>query len=218
MVVLVENPQTRQHTALLTLQIRECVEKAGIGLVDLDAVALSSGPGGYTALRVGASVAKGICYALQKPLIAVDTLWALARASLRSLEQGQGANLVLTPMLDARRQEVWLAAYDLEMRELVKAEPLIFENNSFEIWLKTRVGAEGFVPVLSGNGMEKTRTGNFFSNLIYSKVSDCSAAFLAETAEDKFQKADFQDVAYFEPFYMKPPNITTPGPGLLGGK
>lgn len=76
-----ENLEVQSHAALLTLQIRECVEAAGIPLAQLDAVALSQGPGAYTALRVGASVAKGICYALEKPLIAVDTLLALAFAA-----------------------------------------------------------------------------------------------------------------------------------------
>ena len=80
-LALVEAPDTQSHAALLTLQIGECSNKAGILLADLDAVAVSKGPGAYTSLRVGASVAKGICFALDKPLIAVDTLLALAHAS-----------------------------------------------------------------------------------------------------------------------------------------
>lgn len=218
-VALAENPETQQHTAILTLQVKECVEQSGIALEELDALAVSSGPGSYTALRVGASVAKGICYALQKPLIAVDTLLALAMASLRTLDAGQREQrLILAPMLDARRQEVWLAAYDANLRLLAPAAPLVLENNSFEIWLREQAGPDNFVPVLSGNGMNKTRSGNFFTNLIYSKIEQCSAAFLAEVATQKFYHADFQDIAYFEPFYMKPPNITTPGVGPLGSK
>ena len=221
LAALSENVQTQQHTALLTLQIGECVKTAGIPLAALDAVAVSSGPGSYTALRVGASVAKGICYALQKPLIAVNTLHALAFASAASQAREtlkENEIPVFIPMIDARRQEVWLAAYDKNMQKRTPAEPLVLENNSFEIWLKERLGPGSFVPVLSGNGMQKTESGGNSVNFIYSKIVRCSAAYLAEIAEGKFHKADFQDVAYFEPFYMKPPNITTPGPGPFAAK
>ena len=222
-VALSENLETQSHAALLTLQIEACSKEADIPLAQLDAVALSRGPGSYTALRVGASVAKGICYAIEKPLIAVDTLLALAYASRTmgrdgELEIGNSASniqgptsQVFAPLLDARRQEVWVAIYDADLREIAPAQPLILENNSFEKFIseKTGEGAAGQI-VLAGNGMEKIRTGAFPEKTVFLEIKKCSAEHLALLAEQLFQDADFQDIAYFEPFYMKPPNITMP--------
>jgi tRNA threonylcarbamoyladenosine biosynthesis protein TsaB len=225
---LSENLETQSHASLLTLQIEECSQLANVPLAQLDAVALSQGPGAYTALRVGASVAKGICYALEKPLIAVNTLHALAYASREAVEnltflasdsapkshnlkseiQGQ-MTTVFAPMLDARRQEIWLALYDADLREIAPAQPLILENNSFEKFILAKTGGnEIHRIVLSGNGMEKTRSGLILKGAVLSTVVRCSARHLAMLAEHFFQKADFQDIAYFEPHYMKPPNIT----------
>jgi len=247
-VALSENLETQSHAALLTLQISECSEAAGIPLAQLDAVALSRGPGSYTALRVGASVAKGICYALDKPLIAVDTLLALAYASrmvtgdwelviggipssvqyptsygkpaadkisqypISQYPISQYPNTpIFVPMLDARRQEIWLAVYDAELREIAPAQPLVLENNSFEKFISEKTGGVEFSGiVLAGNGMEKIRSGGFSEKIIFSETKKCSAANLAMLAEHFFQNTDFQDIAYFEPFYMKAPNITTP--------
>jgi tRNA threonylcarbamoyladenosine biosynthesis protein TsaB len=212
-LAIVEDLQTSQHVALLTLQISTCCEKAGISLAELDAVALSRGPGAYTSLRVGASVAKGICYALEKPLIAVDTLKALAFASREEekiLDTAEDVTTVLVPLLDARRQEVWLGVYGTDLREIAPAQPLVLENNSFEKLLSGLLGEELLIrAILSGNGMEKTRSGNFLKGAVFSKTLQCSAGFLATLAEQQFQNADFQDIAYFEPYYLKPPNITT---------
>lgn len=197
------------HAALLTLQIQACCEEAGLALHQLDAVALSAGPGAYTALRVGASVAKGICYALEKPLIALDTLQLLAQAS--AVEVAAEVPTWYVPMLDARRAEVWLGVYDAAGREKAPAQPLILENNSFEEFLSGIPGARQVERVvLSGNGMKKMRSGSISENVIFSTLEKCSARHMAAMAERFFQQADFQDVAYFEPFYMKPPNITTP--------
>jgi tRNA threonylcarbamoyladenosine biosynthesis protein TsaB len=221
-VALSENQETQSHAALLTLQIEECVRLSGIGLDQLDAVALSRGPGAYTALRVGASVAKGICYALDKPLLAVDTLLALALASreltdnLESVIIDSGAKLqssgssIFAAMLDARRQEIWLALYDADMREIAAAQPLILENNSFKNFVFAHTtGIEINRIVLSGNGFEKVRSGVNSDRVVFSGLQKCSARYLATLGEQLLQKIDFQDIAYFEPFYMKPPNITT---------
>ncbi len=222
-VALSENLETQSHAALLTLQIRECCETAGIPLAHLDAVALSRGPGAYTALRVGASVAKGICYALDKPLIAVDTLLALAYSRLVTSDGGlvigsQHSNIqypnipisqypntqIFVPMLDARRQEVWLAVYDSELREIAAAQPLILENNLFEAFVSEMAGGVGVGGiVLAGNGMEKIRSGGFSEKIKFSGIKKCSAGNLSVLAEQIFQNTDFQDIAYFEPYYMK---------------
>ena len=222
-VAIAENPETQSHAALLTLQIQECSKAARIPLAALDAVAISQGPGAYTALRVGASVAKGICYALEKPLIAVNTLLALAHAARAATAHPESEtdrvpstihrppSTVFAPVLDARRQEVWLALYDEDLREIAPAQPLILENNSFENLLFAKTGSASMNRVvLAGNGMEKIRSGRFSEKSIFSEIKKCSARHLSALAEQYFQDTDFQDIAYFEPVYMKPPNITSP--------
>lgn len=214
-VALAENPEAPSHAALLTLQIETCSQKAGIPLAQLDAVALSGGPGAYTSLRVGAAVAKGICYALGKPLIAVDTLLALAHATrekgARAYTGADKTSFLFVPLLDARRQEVWLAIYDSDLLEIAPAQPLILENNSFEMFILEKAGnLAGSGVILAGNGMEKLRNGRFSGNTLFSELTKCSAGYLASLAEQNFQNNDFKDIAYYEPFYMKPPNITTP--------
>lgn len=209
-VALAEELHATSHAALLTLQIDRCVQASGIPLAALDAVAVSRGPGSYTALRVGASVAKGICYALGKPLIAIDTLLALAWASRASLSDASPA--VFVPMLDARRQEVWTAVYDESLRILTPPQPVILKDNLFKKFILTNLpGIKAESLVLSGNGCVKMNTEMVAENTVFSSVKNCSAGYLGALSEQIFQLSDFQDVAYFEPFYMKPPNITTPG-------
>ncbi|MBK9338917.1 MAG: tRNA (adenosine(37)-N6)-threonylcarbamoyltransferase complex dimerization subunit type 1 TsaB [Lewinellaceae bacterium] len=159
-VALAEDLNQPNHAARLTLLIRECTQHAGIGLADLDAVAVSRGPGSYTSLRTGASVAKGICYALDKPLLAVDTLQALAAASLQKMAaQNSGESLLLAPMIDARRMEVWTALYDAHLCEVAPAQPLILENNLFYIFCQTvRGNTSSDRCIVSGNGVKKSQT------------------------------------------------------------
>lgn len=209
-VAIEEELQAPSHSALLTLQIERCVKESGIDLADLDAVAVSSGPGSYTALRVGASVAKGICYALDKPLIAVDTLLALAHAA-REAYPAPIPSTVYIPMLDARRQEVWLAVYDVSMNVLMPAQPLILEDKLFENCMRSAFpdALPGRL-VFSGNGSLKLDNVKLDEKMAVQVVKNCSARHFSTIAEQFFQNNDFQDVVYFEPFYMKPPNITTP--------
>lgn len=213
-VALVEEIQTLQHAALLTMQVQECIHQAGFPLAALDAVALSRGPGSYTSLRVGASVAKGICYALDKPLLAVDTLLALAQASQLAMPMDAGQPALFVPMLDARRQEVWTAVYDTQGHILAAAQPLILENNLFEKFIVEFLEQyPGARLVFSGNGVHKLQNVPKPPNAVWSDVKRCSARYLAGPATLFFQDSDFQEVAYFEPFYMKPPNITIPKAG-----
>lgn len=208
-VSLAEDPGQPNHAATLTLLIQECSRQAGLTLADLDAVAVSRGPGSYTSLRVGAAVAKGICYALDKPLIAVDTLLALATESMRLFTGKEAANAVFMPMLDARRKEVWTAVFDHNLRELLPAQPLVLEHELFKnLMLPLPNFSSGQVLVISGNGSDKMMNAHIFENAVFSPVRSCSAAQMASLAEQIFQNADFQDTAYFEPCYMKPPNIT----------
>lgn len=232
-VALAEENLPTSHAARLTTLIQDCIQQSGIALAELDALAVSRGPGSYTSLRVGVSTAKGICYALDKPLIAVDTLQALAVASLVDYgmgnadytvhpevsqnEEGNNPHSVIRiphsvfalPMLDARREEVWTALFNLKMQEVVSAQPLILKH---ELFYKFTEQLDDFntetVFVISGNGAKKMKSAGINENVVFGAVSACSAKYLAEPAERFFQNKDFQDITYFEPFYMKPPNIT----------
>ena len=221
-----ENPNSSEHAALLTPQIEACLRDSGIALRDLDAVAVSRGPGSYTSLRIGSSVAKGICYALEKPLIAVDTLQALAWASREALRQTNpdvlNAQHMFAPMIDARRQEVCFALFAADLSTVQASTPEILDNKMFLNRLAKHTGlteserlsekTEWFV--LSGNGSQKTENVLEIPGSVFSAVKRCSVGYLAALAENRFQKSDFQSLAYFEPTYMKPPNITTPKPAM----
>jgi tRNA threonylcarbamoyladenosine biosynthesis protein TsaB len=214
MLALEESSETLSHSSVLTLQIESCVRRAGISLAELDAVCVSRGPGSYTSLRVGASVAKGICYALDKPLLAVDTLEALAWASRAVLPDQSDESALFVPMLDARRDEVWMAVYNHRLEAVIAAAPFILDNNMFEQKMSGIGNVEGGgsrnLYYMSGNGCIKAQRVIFSEQTVWGGNVKCSADFLNALAEAKFQLHDFQDVAYFEPFYMKPPNITIP--------
>ncbi len=203
---LAETDEVGQHTALLTAQIEDCVRRSGVALAELDAVAVSQGPGSYTSLRVGMSVAKGICYALDKPLIAIDTLHALA-AGARDADTTGAAYFV--PMLDARRQEIWVAIYNSALQEIAPAQPLIIENNSFYVFLNTHISDwQVKKAILTGNGTAKVVDGSLLLGTVQNVA--CSAAHQLGLTNVYFQQYDYQDVARTEPYYMKMPNVTTP--------
>jgi len=229
-VALAEDLLQSNHVARITLLIDDCVQQSGISLAMLDAVAISRGPGSYTSLRVGVSSAKGICYALDKPLIAVDTLLALAWASRKEFEvrsskfevqssefelQTSNSKLFI-PMLDARRQEVWTAVYDAHLQEVMPPQPLILQNNLFYNFLQTASeSAPAEVFVVLGNGAKKIGNDLIGEKVVVSDIQNCSAQHLAGPAEHFFKKSEFQDISYLEPHYMKLPNITTPNKPLF---
>ncbi|MCB9264368.1 MAG: tRNA (adenosine(37)-N6)-threonylcarbamoyltransferase complex dimerization subunit type 1 TsaB [Lewinellaceae bacterium] len=189
-----------QHAAQITLLIQRCLEEAGVLMKELDALSLSSGPGSYTSLRVGAATAKGICYTLDKPLIVVDTLQSLALASLKQERE----EALYYPMIDARRMEVYTAGFDAANEQIEGPQALAVDKSTFSEQLKA-----GHRVVLSGNGAEKCRAVLPSENIIFSPVA-CSAAHLLPLALVAFEQEKFEDVAYYSPFYLKPPNITTP--------
>ncbi|MBK7873510.1 MAG: tRNA (adenosine(37)-N6)-threonylcarbamoyltransferase complex dimerization subunit type 1 TsaB [Saprospiraceae bacterium] len=200
LIALQEITQFSDHASKITLLIEACLQQANLTLKDLDAVAVSQGPGSYTALRIGVSTAKGICYALNKPLIAVDTLQALALATFQTEQK----DALYCPMIDARRMEVYCAIFDQDSQLIKEATALKIEETTFDNYF-----TKGQNIVFSGNGAEKCKailTSEFahFSPIV------CSAKHLIPLAFQAFQNEHFADLAYFEPFYLKPPNITTP--------
>lgn len=183
------------HAERLHVFIEESLKEAGITYKDLSAIAVSQGPGSYTGLRIGVSAAKGLCFALDIPLIAVDTLQALAA-------QATVSDGLIVPMLDARRMEVYSAIFtsDLESKRATIAE--VIAENSFEDFKETLY----FV----GDCAEKCKAVLTKENFIFLEgIKYPSAKEMSSLSFDKYKISDTVDVAYFEPFYLKDFMITT---------
>lgn len=194
--------EPRAHASLTAVFVKEMLEESGWTVRELDAVAVSAGPGSYTGLRVGSSTAKGLCFGGQVPLIAVSTLDILAR---QAIEAGlpEGCKAIL-PMVDARRMEVYTAVYSPEGARLTDISPVILDENSF-----ADLFASGPVAVI-GDAAEKfaplraTAAGSVF-------MQCCpEASAMLVPAMRKYEKKEFEDTAYFEPFYLKQFIATTP--------
>lgn len=184
------------HAEVITVYIEEVMERNGLTYADLDAVAVSCGPGSYTGLRIGISTAKGLCFALDKPLIAVETLAAMAKGAISNNIIDE--NMLLCPMIDARRMEVYTAVFNKTGAVITPTAAEIIDASSFSDLLATNR------MLFFGDGAEKCRealskkpNAHFLPDFIN------SAKYLTEIAADKFDKADFVDVAYFEPYYLK---------------
>jgi len=191
------------HAAKLTILIEEILKQTGRKMQDLSAVAVSMGPGSYTGLRIGVSTAKGLCYALDIPLIAINTLEALFLGYKSQF--GVTVGEAYLPMLDARRMEVYTAVYNHDAA-LVRAT----SAENIDIGYFNRLLLKYDSVQLFGSGADKFET--LFSSTervnILSGFKD-SAAFLSPLAFEKFERKLFEDVAYFEPFYLKDFVVTT---------
>ncbi len=179
------------HAEKLHSFILEVIKDAGLSMQDLDAIAVSKGPGSYTGLRIGVSAAKGLCYALDKPLISVPTLENIARQI--SLKENEFA----VPLLDARRMEVYSAIFDQDYRQIRATEAEIINETSFQSYLKKNI------LYFMGDGAEKCKEFIKHENARFLTSVYPSAREMAMIAAPKFETADFEDVAYFEPFYLK---------------
>lgn len=182
------------HAEHLLPFVDELFRQSAVEKKNLSAVVLSSGPGSYTGLRIGASTAKGICYALQIPLIAVPTLESIAQGCLSQLPNKEA---LLCPMIDARRMEVYTAYYDstLEMKEEI--HPQIVENDSFADVL------ENHQVLFCGNGMPKCQSLlSVYPNALFADTPLSSKNMLFRALQ-KWQNGQFEEIAYFEPFYLK---------------
>ncbi len=195
-------PDTYRHGAQLTLLIESVLAEPGWEMEQLDAVVVSAGPGSYTSLRVGAATAKGICYALSKPLIAVDTLESLARAAERATD---GANDLYIPMIDARRMEVYLALFARGGKRLVPDRAEIINGTNFDGWK-----APDRSLILCGDGAAKCESVLNGPPFRYRTEIVCSAANLLPMATEKWKFGQFENLISFEPNYLKPPNVTKP--------
>ena len=188
--ILEENDKNYSHSERLHVYINEILAKAKKTLKDLDAIAVSKGPGSYTGLRIGVSAAKGLCFSLDIPLISVNTLEALAHQV--KIDRG-----FIIPMLDARRMEVYSAIYNHKQELIRDTEAQILDENSFKDLLnKDQV-------YFIGSGVEKTKELLQHKNACYIEDKLPSANEMSMLSYEKYKKSDTEDVAYFEPFYLK---------------
>ena len=197
-IALRESEKQNAHSEKITNFIREVMETAGIGYSQLDAVAVSQGPGSYTGLRIGVSTAKGICYAADLPLMAIDTLEAMAYGMKAKLGTQLADNDLLVPMIDARRMEVYASVFDANLQKINDTAALVIDENSFadlrkdhHLWL-------------FGDGAPKLK--QLFENQPNITIVDGfkpSAAYMLPLADKALREQRFVDVAYFEPFYLK---------------
>lgn len=201
-----EVTETKAHAARLTLLINEVVTKAGYAYTDLDAIAVSKGPGSYTGLRIGVSTAKGLCFALDKPLLAINSLASFAAHFKQNYLPDFISNhpavdfskALLCPMIDARRMEVYTALFNLKMETIEPTKALILDPHSFTDFLNT-------TPVIFfGSGATKWHAiAHTIANVWIENTCCLSAKGMIIEAEKLFAQKQFEDVAYFEPYYLK---------------
>ncbi len=200
-----ENREGFSHAEFLTLYVGQVLEDLDMEPTQLDAVCTSRGPGSYTGLRIGTSVAKGICYACSIPLLAVSTLHAMAFEAAHNREINSLApGLRYCPMLDARRMEVYTSLYDKSGNPLCEISAMVIDELSFSGEL-----SEGPLLFL-GNGAPKCKPILRHPNALFLDDFHASARFMSSLAEERFNKKEFVDVSYFEPFYLKDFLATVP--------
>ena len=187
------------HAENLTVFIEEVVSKSGYAFKGIDAIAVSKGPGSYTGLRIGVSAAKGLCYALDKPLLSINTLEHTALFAMNNLKSNvSNLTSLFCPMLDARRMEVYCAVYGSQLNCIKETVAEIIDEHSFSELLK-----ENKI-IFFGDGAAKCKellSKN--ANAIFIDDIFPSAKNMVTLSEEVFKNKQFEDVAYFEPFYLK---------------
>jgi tRNA threonylcarbamoyladenosine biosynthesis protein TsaB len=200
LISLRESTVKNSHAAVITKFIDEVTKSTKVELSIIDAVAVSKGPGSYTGLRIGVATAKGLCYALDKPLIAIPTLQAMACGIQKAKGKRQKAKdkILLCPMIDARRMEVYYALYDFDGNEVRETRAEIIDEDSF-----SDLPVDHTI-IFGGDGSMKCREVlKSQKNAIFIDAFEASAQFMISLAEIKFARIEFEDLAYFEPYYLK---------------
>lgn len=189
---MTENKNQKDHAAWIQPAISSLIQTTGFNLQQLDAVAVSNGPGSYTGLRVGLASAKGLCYALNIPLLTLSTLEVMTIAALNL----QSTYDYYCPMIDARRMEVFTALYDKNLNSILSPHARIIDEKSFAKELAMHK------IIFFGNGAEKCRNLIQQPNALF-EVIEHNVSFMIKLAEEKMNAKDFADLAYCEPFYIK---------------
>lgn len=201
LMALRESDEGRDHAKKVALFVDELLKETGVQPDDIDAIAVGKGPGSYTGLRIGVSFAKGLCYALNIPLIAIGSLDALTEvaredydAGILDIEEDEWAQARLCPMVDARRMEVYAQIFDNQGAALSEVVAEVVEEDSFKQWRE-----EGKLVIFGNGAMKCCET---LSDATYISVAP-SARGIVALAEEAFKAERFEDLAYFEPFYLK---------------
>jgi tRNA threonylcarbamoyladenosine biosynthesis protein TsaB len=193
-----ESAARNVHSSMLTLFIEEIIKSSDLTIDKLDAIAVSMGPGSYTGLRIGVATAKGLCYALGKPLIAIPTLRSMAEGMNYKLQVTNDKKILFCPMIDARRMEVYSELFDKAGNTVREVRAEIIDAWSFQEFLADHT------VVFAGEGAEKCKPSLVgHPNALFLDGFMASAVYLAGLAETRFRQKQFENLAYFEPFYLK---------------
>ncbi len=196
---LIESTEQKNHASFVQPAIQQLTDKSGYQLKEVDAIAVTAGPGSYTGLRVGLASAKGICYAIDKPLILIDTLEVMAQSVLSQFvlnNQAIDPLTLLCPLIDARRMEVFTALYNLSLQEIQPPHALILDTQSFHPILAQQ-------PVIfSGSGHYKLKELISHQNAVFANIQH-NASHLAIRSLIAYESNRFADIAYSEPLYVK---------------
>lgn len=193
------------HSRYLAVLIDNCLKEKDFTPQNLDAIAISSGPGSYTGLRVGAAIAKGMCYALTIPMIAIDSLHILASPYFNE----DITDSIIIPTIDARRDEAYISHFNNKGEQLIKSTPHIFTNQSFFEY------HEDEQLIICGNAAHKaSQIIENRKNVVFYQTLPTAKA-MGKKALEEFERQNFANTAYFEPNYIKSPNITTPKKPLI---
>lgn len=189
---------SKAHASQLSVLVDELLNELNFDISKIDAVAISKGPGSYTGLRIGVSFAKGICYSLGKPLIAVGSLDSMVYG-INQVTQKESINDIslFCPMIDARRMEVYSAFFNSSIEKITDVEALIIDSSSFADQLKSNK------VLFFGNGASKCKSVISNQNAIFIDNFEPSARFMLPLALNAYKDEIFEDIAYFEPFYLK---------------
>lgn len=193
-IAAIEASEPNMHASKLTVFVDQLLTELQLKYTDLSAICVSKGPGSYTGLRIGVSTAKGLCYALDIPLLAINTLEMMF---LGYNKMDGDEDTLYVPMLDARRMEVYLEIFDNTNNLILPTEAQIIDTHSFEKFVNKKI-------ILFGSGAAKLKP-LFLTNDAISVDADFvhSSSYMSTLAFEKYRNQDFEDLIYFEPFYLK---------------
>jgi tRNA threonylcarbamoyladenosine biosynthesis protein TsaB len=211
-ISLKESNDLRSHASMLTVFIGQILKECGVSASNLEAVSVSKGPGSYTGLRIGVSVAKGMAFAASIPLIGIETTFSMFTGMTEKLkkEGKEDLEVLFCPMIDARRMEVYYALYDSGGNKIKDISAEVITENSFKSI------PESQKIIVFGDGAQKCRNIMNRQNIHFEDNFSMSASYMHMPALQAFKMNHFEDIAYFEPFYLKDFITTTQRKNILG--
>ena len=193
-IAFLENDVQKEHAAFIHPAIKNIMQEAGKSFLDLDAVSVTAGPGSYTGIRVGMATAKGLCFALNKPFITLNTLEISARDVITNY--GGDDSFLYCPMIDARRMEVYTAIYSKSGKEILSPSAVVINPETFRIYTtNNRL-------VVFGSGASKCKSLSSFNDVIFTENVNLPKA-MALISYERFSANAFNDVVFSDPFYLK---------------